>query len=52
MKISSIRSILYGVARLLGDVNAVYKGPRAVAKRIGRRIAGKATGRFLGKLFK
>lgn len=50
--ISQIRSILYGLARLLGDISAVSKGPKATAKRIGRRLAGKATGRFLGKLFK
>lgn len=48
--ISQTRSILYGLAKFLGDVNAVRKG--IVGKRVGRRIAGKATGRFLGKLFK
>jgi len=45
-----IRSSLYKVARLLGDVNAVKKGK--VGKRVARRLAGKATGRSLGKLFK
>lgn len=50
MKINLIRSILYGLAKFLGDVNAVKKGK--VKKRIGRRVAGKATGRFLGKWFK
>ncbi len=44
------RSMLYEVARLMGDVNAVKKG--TVGKRVGRRAAGKATGRGLGKLFK
>lgn len=50
MKINKIRSLLYGTAKILGDVNAVKKGK--VGKRIGRRITGKATGRLLGKLFK
>ncbi|HHW91984.1 MAG TPA: hypothetical protein GX735_04745 [Firmicutes bacterium] len=50
--ISQTRSFLYGMARLLGDISAISKGPKATAKRIGRRVAGKATGRFLGKLFK
>lgn len=44
------RSMLYIIARLMGDVNAVKKGK--VGKRIARRAAGKATGRSLGKLFK
>lgn len=44
-----MRSLLYQLARLLGDVNAAQKG--RVGRRIGRRAAGKATGRGLGKLF-
>ena len=45
-----LRSSLYKVARIMGDVNAVQKGK--VGKRIARRGAGKVTGRGLGKLFK
>ena len=45
-----LRSLLYTVARLMGDANAVKKGK--VGKRVARRAAGKATGRTLGKLFK
>ena len=45
-----MRSLLYLIAKLLGDINAVRKGK--VARRAGRRVAGKLTGRFLGKLFK
>lgn len=50
--ISQLRSGFYGLARLLGDIQALSKGPKATAKRIGRRAAGKVTGRMLGKLFK
>lgn len=50
--ISGFRSFLYGLARVLGDINAVSKGPKATVKRIGRRAAGKATGKALRKLFK
>ncbi len=50
--LSQTRSFLYGLARLLGDISAVSKGPKATAKRIGRRAAGKATGRMLRRLFK
>jgi hypothetical protein len=46
----TFRGFLYGLARFLGDVNAVKKGK--VGRRIGRRIAGKATGRALGRIFK
>jgi hypothetical protein len=45
-----MRSFLYALARLLGDINAVKKG--RVGRRVGRRVAGKYTGRGLGRLFK
>jgi len=45
-----LRSSLYKVARIMGDVNAVQKGK--VGKRVARRAAGKATGRTLRKLIK
>ncbi len=45
-----LRSSLYKVAKIMGDINAVQKGK--VGKRIARRTAGKATGRTLRKLIK
>jgi len=45
-----IRSMLYGVAKLMGDVNAVKKG--TVGKRVAKRAVGKATGRTIRKLLK
>jgi hypothetical protein len=45
----SLRSWLYLIARLMGDVNAVQKG--RVGRRIGRRAAGKVTGRAFRRLF-
>ena len=50
MKLSSIRSLLYLLARLLGDFNAVRRG--TTGRRLARRVAGKAVGRGMGKLFK
>ena len=47
--ISSARGLLYSLARILGDVNAVQKG--TVGKRIARRVVGRATGRALWRLF-
>jgi hypothetical protein len=45
-----LRSSLYKVAKIMGDVNAIQKGK--VGKRVARRAAGKATGRTLRKLMK
>ncbi|HHT47510.1 MAG TPA: hypothetical protein GX004_09565 [Firmicutes bacterium] len=53
MTISKTREILYQIARLLGDVSAITSGsPKKMAKRAGRRTAGKVTGRAMRKLFK
>ncbi|GAB4248696.1 MAG: hypothetical protein Kow00129_09440 [Thermoleophilia bacterium] len=45
----SLRSLLYFVARILGDVNAVRRGK--AGRRLGRRITGKATGRAMRRLW-
>jgi hypothetical protein len=45
----TLRSLLYLLAKLMGDINAVSKGK--VGRRIGRRLYGKATGRLARKLF-
>ena len=45
-----LRSVLYTIARLMGDVNAVKKGK--VGKRVARQAAGKATGRTMRKVLK
>jgi len=50
VKISRVRSLLYWLAKILGDLSAVKKG--AVGKRVLRRGAGMVTGRFLRKLIK
>ena len=50
MSINSYRSLLYKLARILGDLNAVQKGK--VGRRVARRVAGKLTGRGLGRLFR
>jgi hypothetical protein len=47
-----IRAWCYALARFLGDVNAIRRGPRAMGRRVLRRAAGRATGRMLGKLFR
>ena len=48
LTVSKSRGWLYGLAKALGDVQAVRKG--RVANRAKNRILGKVTGRFLGKL--
>lgn len=47
----SLRSMLYRIARLMGDVRAIRRGPRAIARRAARkglmRIAGRAINRMI-----
>jgi hypothetical protein len=50
MSINTYRGLLYKLARILGDVNAVQKGK--IGRRVARRAVGKLTGRGLGKLFR
>ena len=53
MNIHKTRSLLYRLAKLLGDISALSSGkPGKITKRIARRITGKATGRVFRKLFK
>ncbi|MGM0432541.1 MAG: hypothetical protein ACQEQU_07505 [Spirochaetota bacterium] len=53
MSIGKTRGFLYRVARVLGDYQAVSSGSsKKMAKRAGRRAAGRVTGKFLRKLFK
>jgi hypothetical protein len=50
MSINKTRGMLYKVARLLGDANAVKRG--TVHKRVARRTVGRATGRGIGRIFR
>lgn len=57
MTISKFRGWLYLIAKVLGDVQAVKKAAKTksakpIAKRFGRRIVGKATGRLIGRMFR
>ena len=47
MSIGKFRSPFYLTAKLPEDFNAILRG--RIAQRIGLRIAGKATGRLLGR---
>ena len=53
MTISKVRGHLYAIAKIAGDVQALThrKPGTAIPKRIGRRIAGKITGRLMGSIF-
>ena len=50
--VTSTRSVLYGPAWLLGDVQAVSKAPQAMANNAARRGNRKALSRTLEKPFK
>ena len=45
-----MRSTLYLLARLLGDVNAIRRGPKAMGKRIIRKAVYRQTARLLRKV--
>lgn len=47
--LSKVRRANYRMARDLGDLQAVTKGPGAVGRRVVRRQAYKATNRLLAK---
>jgi len=47
-----VRSLLYRAARLLGDVNAIRRGPKAMAKRWVGKAAGRKYGSVLNKLIR
>ena len=47
-KIAQSRGWMYTISRLLGDVRAVQTG--TVDRRVKRRLAGKVSGRLLGKI--
>lgn len=44
-----MRSFLYRLASLLGDINAVRRG--TVVQRVVRKAAWRAAGKFLNRLF-
>lgn len=50
MTINKARGVLYAIARVLGDAQAVQRG--RVPQRVGRRVVGRLLGRFLGRLFR
>jgi hypothetical protein len=57
MKLSRLRSFLYGSARSLGDVQALERAAKKgslepIVKRAERRAAGKLAGRLFGAIFK
>ena len=50
--INKTRGFLYQLSRLLGDVNAISRGPEAMARRYGRKMFHKTFGKGVNKLFK
>lgn len=48
MNLNKISKVLYRAASITRDINAIKRGPKA----IGKRMARKAIGRAVGKLFK
>jgi hypothetical protein len=45
-----MRNLLYTLARILGDINAIQRG--TIGKRIKRRVVGRIAGKGIGRLFR
>ena len=45
-----MRSLLYKLARAIGDAKAVSKGPTKIVKRVERRLLGGMFSKLMGKL--
>lgn len=50
MTFAKLRTLLYQLARIMGDIQAVRK--KKVGRRLGRRVAGRLTGKMLGRFFR
>ena len=46
----SMRGVLYALARGMGDARAVERGPRAIGKRIERRLLGRFFSRLISAI--
>ena len=47
-----LRSWLYRLASLMGDVNAVRRGPEAILKRVARKSATRQASQLINKLLR
>ena len=52
MNINKISRFLYQAARASRDINAVTRGPGAIARRIVRKGAGRATNGLLAQILR
>lgn len=51
--INKLRRTLYRTASILGDVNALASGnPKKIAKRLGRKITGRISGKTIRRIFR
>jgi hypothetical protein len=48
----SLRSWLYALARFMGDVNAIRRGPSRIVRRLGRKAVGRMAGRTINQIFR
>lgn len=51
MTVRRWQSRTYRALAAVNDLRAVRRGPRAIARRVGRRAYGRATGRIARRLF-
>jgi hypothetical protein len=47
---NSLRSWLYWWARVIGDLQAIRRGPNAIVRRLVRKAVGRQAGRLLRRI--
>jgi hypothetical protein len=47
-----MRNLLYALARLLGDLNAISRGPEAIARRVVRKSLYRTLFGWINRLFR
>jgi hypothetical protein len=52
MSINTIRRVLYTLARFLGDVQAIRRGPKAILKRVVRKVVYRNVNKEIGKVLR
>jgi hypothetical protein len=46
----SLKSMLYKILRISNDLNAIQRGPKAIGKRIGRKMVGRLAGKIIRRI--
>jgi hypothetical protein len=45
-----LKSLIYKILRISNDLNAIQRGPKAIGKRIGRKMVGRLAGKSMRRI--